>query len=121
MEARNEREEIFEFERLIEVIKWARSMSAESLLKEIIDRVNAFAGGTVQHDDLTVIVVSVIAIRTSYYLHFASELSTMHLILDIESFTTYLCEKAKISPLDFLRKSLSLKYGRGRYTGGAKR
>jgi hypothetical protein len=45
----------------------------------------------------------------------------MHLIPDSELFTTYLCEKAKISVLDFLRKSLSLKYGRGRYTGGAKR
>ena len=45
----------------------------------------------------------------------------MDLILDRELFTTYLCEKAKISVLDFLRKSLGLKYGRGRYTGGTKK
>ena len=45
----------------------------------------------------------------------------MDRIPDSELFTTYLCEKVKISDLDFLRKSLSLKYGRGRYAGGAKR
>jgi len=59
VEAMNEKEEIFGFDRLIEVVKGANSMSADSLLKEIINRVNAFVGSTAQHDDLTIIVVGV--------------------------------------------------------------
>ena len=59
VEAMNEQEEIFGFERLLEVIQEAQSMSADLLLKEVLDRVNEFAGGAAQHDDLTVIVVSV--------------------------------------------------------------
>jgi len=59
VEAMNEKEEMFGFERLLEIVNSARSMSAESLLKEILDRVNKFAGEAEQHDDLTVIVVSV--------------------------------------------------------------
>jgi sigma-B regulation protein RsbU (phosphoserine phosphatase) len=58
VEAMNEKEEMFGCERLIEIVQGARSMSADSLLKEILDRVNAFAGGAPQHDDITVIVVS---------------------------------------------------------------
>ncbi|MBW1849789.1 MAG: SpoIIE family protein phosphatase, partial [Deltaproteobacteria bacterium] len=59
VEAMNEQEEMFGFDRLTEVMQGAHSMSAESLLKEIIDRVNAFVGKAPQHDDLTIIVVSV--------------------------------------------------------------
>lgn len=59
VEAMNELEEIFGFERLLEVIQRAQSMNADLLLKEILERVDAFAGGADQHDDLTVIVVSV--------------------------------------------------------------
>ena len=59
VEAMNEQEEMFGFERLTEVVQRARSMNADSLLKEIIDRVNEFTGGAAQHDDLTVIVLSV--------------------------------------------------------------
>ena len=59
VEAMNEREEIFGFERLLDVVKGAGSMGADSLLKEILDKVNEFAGSAAQHDDLTVIVVSV--------------------------------------------------------------
>jgi sigma-B regulation protein RsbU (phosphoserine phosphatase) len=58
VEAMNEKEEMFGFERLLDVVQGARSMTADSLLREILDRVNAFAGGAAQHDDLTVIVVS---------------------------------------------------------------
>jgi sigma-B regulation protein RsbU (phosphoserine phosphatase) len=60
VEAMNEKEEMFGFERLIEVLQGARSMTADSLLKEILDRVNAFAGGAAQHDDLTVIVINTV-------------------------------------------------------------
>jgi len=45
----------------------------------------------------------------------------MYLIYNSELFTKYLYEKAAMDALDFLRKSLSLRYGRGRYTGGTKR
>ena len=55
----NERKEIFGFERLLEVVKGACSMGAELLLQEIMTRVHEFGGGAPQHDDLTVIVVSV--------------------------------------------------------------
>jgi sigma-B regulation protein RsbU (phosphoserine phosphatase) len=60
VEAMDEKEEMFGFERLIEVVQGARSMTADSLLKEILDKVNAFAGGAAQHDDLTVIVISAV-------------------------------------------------------------
>ena len=59
VEAMNEQEEMFGFDRLLEVIQGAKSMTADSLLKEILDKVNEFVGGAAQHDDLTVIVVSV--------------------------------------------------------------
>ena len=59
VEAMNDQREIFGFDRLIDVVKESGSMHADSLLKEILDRVTLFAGGTPQHDDLTVIVVSV--------------------------------------------------------------
>jgi sigma-B regulation protein RsbU (phosphoserine phosphatase) len=59
VEAMNEQEEMFGFERLQEVIQEARSLSAEALLKNIIARVNTFVGDTPQHDDLTVIVLGV--------------------------------------------------------------
>jgi sigma-B regulation protein RsbU (phosphoserine phosphatase) len=59
VEAMNAKEEIFGFERLLEVIQGSGSGDAEALLKEIVDRVNEFAGGAAQHDDLTIIVLSV--------------------------------------------------------------
>jgi len=61
VEAINDRGEMFGFDRLLEVVRGTRSMTAEALLKEILERVNEFAGGAAQHDDLTVIVVSVTA------------------------------------------------------------
>jgi sigma-B regulation protein RsbU (phosphoserine phosphatase) len=59
VEAMNEQKEIFGFERLLDVIEGAASSNADSLLKEILDRVNEFASGAEQHDDLTLIVVTV--------------------------------------------------------------
>ena len=58
VEAMNQKKEIFGFERLLEIVQEASSMDADSLLKEILDRVNAFSGGAAQHDDLTVIIIS---------------------------------------------------------------
>ncbi|UCH22644.1 MAG: serine/threonine-protein phosphatase, partial [Deltaproteobacteria bacterium] len=60
VEAMNEKEEIFGFDRLQEVVQVAGAMSSDELLKEILDKVNQFTGGAPQHDDLTAIVVSVI-------------------------------------------------------------
>ena len=59
VEAMNDQEEMFGFERLLEISQKARSMGANALLKEIVNSVNEFAGSAAQHDDLTVIVVSV--------------------------------------------------------------
>jgi sigma-B regulation protein RsbU (phosphoserine phosphatase) len=59
VEAMNEVEEIYGFERLQEVIKSSQVDSAEALMKEVITSVDEFAGKAPQHDDITVIVVSV--------------------------------------------------------------
>jgi sigma-B regulation protein RsbU (phosphoserine phosphatase) len=59
VEAMNVQEEMFGFERLLEVVQGAQAMTADSLLKEIMDGVNAFVGKAPQHDDLTIIVASV--------------------------------------------------------------
>jgi sigma-B regulation protein RsbU (phosphoserine phosphatase) len=59
VEAMNEKKEIFGFERALEVVRAAGSMSAEALLKEILNKVNEFVGSAAQHDDLTAIVISV--------------------------------------------------------------
>jgi sigma-B regulation protein RsbU (phosphoserine phosphatase) len=59
VEAMNDQKEILGFERLLELIKGTKSENADSLMKEILERVNKFAGGASQSDDLTVIVVSV--------------------------------------------------------------
>ena len=59
VEAMNKKEEIYGFERLMDVVQEAGSMNADHLLKEIIERVNTFTGGAAQHDDLTVIVLNV--------------------------------------------------------------
>jgi serine phosphatase RsbU (regulator of sigma subunit) len=58
VEAMNEKEEIFGFERLLETVQEAYSLNANALLKKILDKVDAFAGEAAQHDDLTVIVVN---------------------------------------------------------------
>ena len=59
VEAMNKKEEMYGFERLFDVVKASHAMDAESLLTEIISNVNAFAGDAEQHDDITVIVLSV--------------------------------------------------------------
>lgn len=57
VEAMNAQEEIFGFDRLLEVVKTSQAPTAESLLKEILEKVNEFAGEAEQHDDLTAIVI----------------------------------------------------------------
>jgi sigma-B regulation protein RsbU (phosphoserine phosphatase) len=59
VEAMNKKEEMYGFQRLMDVVQEAGSMNADQLLNEIIQKVNTFTGGAVQHDDLTVIVLNV--------------------------------------------------------------
>ncbi len=58
VEAMSPQGEMFGFDRLLDVVRGAGAMTAETLKQEIIDRVNVFAAGAPQHDDLTVIVLS---------------------------------------------------------------
>ena len=60
VEAMNEQEEIFGFERLLEIVQSGASLTAEELHREILDKVSDFAGTAAQHDDLTVIVVKAV-------------------------------------------------------------
>jgi phosphoserine phosphatase RsbU/P len=57
VEAFNPEGKIFGFDRLIETIEVSSSNSAESLVKKILDEVKAFAAGSPQHDDLSLIIV----------------------------------------------------------------
>jgi sigma-B regulation protein RsbU (phosphoserine phosphatase) len=57
VEAMNEEEEIYGFERLLDVAKNSQTMTAETLLEEIKGKVNEFAGKAAQHDDITIIVI----------------------------------------------------------------
>jgi sigma-B regulation protein RsbU (phosphoserine phosphatase) len=57
VEAMNEKEEIFGFERLMEVVEKSKDTSAEGTLSIILNEVNAFVGSAPQHDDLTAIVL----------------------------------------------------------------
>jgi phosphoserine phosphatase RsbU/P len=59
VEAMNKEQEIFGFDRLLDLVKGAGLLDAEGLLKEIMRQVNDFVAGAPQSDDLTVIVVSV--------------------------------------------------------------
>jgi phosphoserine phosphatase RsbU/P len=59
VEATNEQGDLFGFDRLLNVVNEARSLKADLLLKEILDKVEAFVGAAPQHDDLTAIVISV--------------------------------------------------------------
>ena len=57
VEAMNVQDEMFGFDRLIEVVQMAYFQTADSLLKTILFKVNQFAGGVAQHDDITLIVI----------------------------------------------------------------
>jgi len=58
VEAMNEQEEMYGFDRLLKVVQAEMEITAEAILKKILYKVNTFAGGSAQHDDLTVIVIS---------------------------------------------------------------
>jgi sigma-B regulation protein RsbU (phosphoserine phosphatase) len=58
VEAANPKGEFFGFDRLLQVVREARNLNADELLKEITTQVHEFCGGAAQSDDLTLIVVS---------------------------------------------------------------
>ena len=60
VEAMNTSEEMFGFDRLCEVIKDTETLTAQSLLEEIRNKVNDFTSGAPQHDDITIIVVQAV-------------------------------------------------------------
>ncbi|GAG04351.1 unnamed protein product [marine sediment metagenome] len=59
VEAMNEKEEMFGFERLLEIVQKSQSTTADEMLQEIIDTIKSCTGSAPQHDDLTIIVVIV--------------------------------------------------------------
>jgi sigma-B regulation protein RsbU (phosphoserine phosphatase) len=59
VEAMNEKGELFGFERLLEIAGKEKTSSADAILHHILEEVKDFAGSAVQHDDITVIAVSV--------------------------------------------------------------
>jgi serine phosphatase RsbU (regulator of sigma subunit) len=59
VEAMNKKEEMYGFERFIEVIKGHRGLDAETFLEKLIDDINSFVGKAEQHDDLTIVVIRV--------------------------------------------------------------
>lgn len=59
VEAMNDRQELFGFDRLLESIREGRGLSADGLLEKVMTDVTDFVGGVEQHDDLTLVVVSV--------------------------------------------------------------
>jgi serine phosphatase RsbU (regulator of sigma subunit) len=56
-EARNEAEEFFTLERLVETVKQAPPLSAQDLLSHINEKIQQFVGDTPQWDDITIVVM----------------------------------------------------------------
>lgn len=59
-EAMNVRSDLFGEDRLRQVIETNANLSVEELREKVIDEVFAFAGGAVQHDDMTMVLVKVL-------------------------------------------------------------
>jgi sigma-B regulation protein RsbU (phosphoserine phosphatase) len=60
VEAMNDQEKLFGFERLLELVKNTQTNTAETLLEQIKSNVNEFAGSAPQHDDITIIVIQAV-------------------------------------------------------------
>jgi len=58
-EAMNEKDEMFEEERLLNLLKENRGISAQELSQKIVDSVLSFQGSTPQSDDLTLVLLKV--------------------------------------------------------------
>jgi serine phosphatase RsbU (regulator of sigma subunit) len=61
VEAMNEKKELFGFDRIESIVKAASSnQSAKQIVSIIMQQAHQFTGGTIQHDDMTVVVVRVL-------------------------------------------------------------
>ncbi|MGW8161928.1 MAG: PP2C family protein-serine/threonine phosphatase, partial [Desulfobulbales bacterium] len=58
-EAMNKKEEMYGFDRFIEVIKENHGLEADRFLEKLIADINSFVGKAEQHDDLTIVVMKV--------------------------------------------------------------
>ena len=56
-EARNEGNDMFTLERLIDIIKHAASLSAQELLSHINEKIHHYIGDASQYDDITLVVM----------------------------------------------------------------
>lgn len=56
-EAMNEKEELFEEERLLEILQTNQNVSAQELSRKIVDKVNSFQGTLPQGDDITLVLI----------------------------------------------------------------
>jgi serine phosphatase RsbU (regulator of sigma subunit) len=54
----NDKQEIYGFDRLLDVDSGGRRNAADALRNKILYKVNEFSQGVVQHDDLTIIVLN---------------------------------------------------------------
>jgi serine phosphatase RsbU (regulator of sigma subunit) len=59
VEAMNDREELYGFERLSSSVQEGRDLAADVLLEKLMADVTHFVGGVEQHDDITIVVVKV--------------------------------------------------------------
>jgi serine phosphatase RsbU (regulator of sigma subunit) len=59
VEAVNDKDELYGFDRFITSIREARGLEADSLLSKLMDDVLNFVGNVEQHDDITLVVVKV--------------------------------------------------------------
>ena len=59
VEAMNKKEEMYGFERFLEVIKKNRGQKVDAFLEKLIEDINSFVGKAEQHDDLTIVVIMV--------------------------------------------------------------
>ncbi|MHC1744617.1 MAG: SpoIIE family protein phosphatase [Syntrophobacteraceae bacterium] len=59
VEAMDEAEELYGFERLLASIQEGSALGADALLEKVMEDVTDFVGGVEQHDDLTLVVVKV--------------------------------------------------------------
>ena len=59
VEAMNNQEELYGFERFLASIEAARALGAGALLEKLLDDVACYVDGAEQHDDLTIVVVKV--------------------------------------------------------------
>ena len=59
VEAVNDKEELYGFDRFMTSINEAKGLEADSLMSKLIDDVMNFVGKVEQHDDITLVVVKV--------------------------------------------------------------